>query len=48
MLGMTLLNYAKVLKQITVTAIFYGAFEQLGMAYEVRLCARHTFLNTLD
>ncbi|NBC09019.1 MAG: TIGR02221 family CRISPR-associated protein [Bacteroidetes bacterium] len=36
MLGMTLLNYAKVLKQITVKAIYYGAFEQLGMAYEVR------------
>ena len=36
MLGMTLLNYAKVLKQITVKAIFYGAFEQLGMAYEVK------------
>lgn len=36
MLGMTLLNYAKVLKKITVKAIYYGAFEQLGMAHEVR------------
>lgn len=36
MLGMTLLNYAKVLKRIQVKAIYYGAFEQLGMAYEVK------------
>ena len=36
MLGMTLLNYAKVLKNIEVNAIYYGAFEQLGTAFEVR------------
>ncbi|MCR9101387.1 MAG: TIGR02221 family CRISPR-associated protein [bacterium] len=36
MLGMTLLNYAKVLKNIQVKAIYYGAFEQLGNAFEVR------------
>jgi len=36
MLGMTLLNYAKVLKNIEVKAIFYGAFEQLGTVFEVK------------
>jgi CRISPR-associated Csx2 family protein len=36
MLGMTLLNYAKVLKDIQVKAIYYGAFEQLGTSFEVR------------
>lgn len=36
MLGMTLLNYAKVLKNIQVKAIYYGAFEQLGNVSEVR------------
>ncbi len=36
MLGMTLLNYAKVLKNIQVKAIYYGAFEQLGTAFEVK------------
>ena len=36
MLGMTLLNYAKVLKNIQVKAIYYGAFEQLGTSFEVK------------
>lgn len=36
MLGMTLLNYAKVLKRIQVRAIYYGAFEQLGTFQEVK------------
>ena len=36
MLGMTLLNYAKVLKSIEVKAIYYGAFEQLGTSFEVK------------
>lgn len=35
MLGMALLNYAKVLKGIQVKAIYYGAFEQLGNVFEV-------------
>lgn len=36
MLGMTLLNYAKALKKITVAAIYYGALEQLGPLHEVK------------
>jgi len=36
MLGMTLLNYAKVLRQIEVKAIYYGALEQLGTVFEVK------------
>jgi len=36
MLGMTLLNYAKVLRQIEVKAIYYGAFEHLGSYFEAR------------
>lgn len=36
MLGMTLLNYGKALKKITVAAIYYGALEQLGPLHEVR------------
>ncbi len=36
MLGMTLLNYAKALKNIQVKAIYYGALERLGNFMEVR------------
>lgn len=36
MLAMVLLNYAKLLKQITVKSITYGAFEGLGPAFAVR------------
>ncbi|MBF0234963.1 MAG: TIGR02221 family CRISPR-associated protein [Desulfamplus sp.] len=35
MLFMTLIGYARMLKQISVKGIYYGAFEQLGPAYEV-------------
>lgn len=35
MLGMSLLNYAKALKNIEVGAIFYGAFERLGRPPQV-------------
>ena len=35
MLGMVLINYAKVLRNITVKGIYYGAFEKLGPAPEV-------------
>lgn len=35
MLGMTLINYAKVLKSVTVKQIHYGAFEALGTASDV-------------
>lgn len=36
MLGFALLNYARVLKSTKAQAIFYGAFEKLGPAFEVR------------
>ncbi|MCB9282939.1 MAG: TIGR02221 family CRISPR-associated protein [Lewinellaceae bacterium] len=36
MLGMVLISYAKALREIEVEAIFYGAFEKLGPAAEVR------------
>ncbi len=36
MLGMTLLNYAKFLKNIKVSAIYYGALEALGSIPEVK------------
>lgn len=35
LLGMVLLNYAKVLRKVRVKGIFYGAFEKLGPAPEV-------------
>lgn len=35
MLSMVLLEYAKTLKRITVSKIFYGAFEALGEAYKI-------------
>ncbi len=35
MLGMVLLNYAKVLKQIKVSGIYYGAFETLGPTFNI-------------
>jgi CRISPR-associated Csx2 family protein len=35
MLGITLLNYAKFLKNIQVIGIYYGAFEVLGTAFEI-------------
>jgi CRISPR-associated Csx2 family protein len=35
MLGMVLINYAKVLKNINVLEIHYGAFEKLGPAWQV-------------
>jgi CRISPR-associated Csx2 family protein len=36
MLGLVLLNYARVLKNITVKGIYYGAFEKLGPSYFVK------------
>lgn len=36
MLGMSLLNYLKIVKNIKVKGIFYGAFEKLGRIHEVR------------
>lgn len=36
MLGIVLLNYAKSLKNITVKAILYGAFESLGPAHTIQ------------
>ena len=36
MLVMVLLNYTKTLKNTKVLGIYYGAFEKLGTAYEVR------------
>lgn len=36
MLGMTLIQYASTIKNIEVTDIFYGAFEKLGFASEVK------------
>ncbi|MBF0201380.1 MAG: TIGR02221 family CRISPR-associated protein [Desulfamplus sp.] len=36
MLFMTLIGYARMLKQITVQGIYYGAFEQLGQAHGVK------------
>ncbi|RME03015.1 MAG: TIGR02221 family CRISPR-associated protein, partial [Bacteroidetes bacterium] len=36
LLGLALLNYAKALKNIQVKGIFYGAFEKLGPAPEVK------------
>ncbi len=36
LLGMVLLNYSKALKKIQVKGIFYGAFEKLGPASEVK------------
>ncbi len=36
MLAMVILNYAKVMKDITLTGIYYGAFEVLGNPYEVK------------
>ena len=36
MLAMVILNYARVLKNITIEGIYYGAFEVLGQAYEVK------------
>jgi len=36
MLVMVLINYAKLLKNIKVKGIYYGAFEKLGPAYEVK------------
>lgn len=35
MLGMVLLNYARLLKNITIAGIYYGAFEVLGPAWKV-------------
>lgn len=35
MLGMVLLNYAKMLKNITVGGIYYGAFESLGTSFDI-------------
>lgn len=35
MLGMVLLNYAKMLKRTKVGGIYYGAFEVLGPSYEI-------------
>lgn len=35
MLGITLLQYAKFIKNITVKGIYYGAFENLGYANEI-------------
>lgn len=35
MLGITLLQYAKFIKNINVEGIYYGAFENLGVAYEI-------------
>lgn len=36
MLGMVLLNYARLLKNITIAGIYYGAFEALGPAWKVK------------
>lgn len=36
MLGMSLIHYAKAMKNIEVTGVYYGAFEKLGPAPEVR------------
>lgn len=44
MLGITLIQYAKFLKNITVEGIFYGAFETLGNPQEVE----KNFPNTED
>lgn len=35
MLGITLLQYAKFIKNINVKGIYYGAFENLGAAYQI-------------
>lgn len=35
MLGMVLMNYAKLLKGVEVIGVYYGAFETLGQAFEV-------------
>ncbi len=35
MLGIVLMNYARVLKNIKIQGIYYGAFEKLGPAYQV-------------
>ena len=36
MLVMVLINYAKLLKNVTIKGIYYGAFEKLGPAYLVK------------
>ena len=36
MLAIVILNYAKVMKNVTLVAIYYGAFEVLGNPHEVR------------
>lgn len=36
MLGVVLLNFLKVTKSITVGGVYYGAFEKLGPAFEVK------------
>ncbi|MEZ4983717.1 MAG: TIGR02221 family CRISPR-associated protein [Saprospiraceae bacterium] len=36
MLAMVLISYAKAIKQVEVEAIYYGAFEKLGLAAQVR------------
>lgn len=36
MLGMVLINYAKVVKNSSVLGIYYGAFEKLGPAWKVK------------
>ena len=36
MLAIVILNYAKVMKEITLDGIFYGAFEVLGNIYEAK------------
>ncbi len=36
MLGTVLLNYARVLKEIEIRGIYYGAFETLGPVYKVK------------
>lgn len=35
MLGITLLQYAKFIKNINVKGVYYGAFENLGAAYQI-------------
>lgn len=35
MLGIVLLNYAKMLKKTTIGGIYYGAFEKLGSSYQI-------------
>jgi len=40
MLAIVVLNYAKVLKQVTLAGIYYGAFESLGSIVEARALPR--------